>query len=124
MFSNKHSENLLDEDLDDDDLSYATDVGADEIPGVDSDLSEVSDVPDKELFSPVVEVQQSPNETEDNDEMETIQEEDKGEVSVDEKMKESEILEESEPSPQKTASRVCNLESAGFSLLPNQHLNR
>ena len=46
VFANKHGENLLDNDLeigDDDDLSYSTEVGADEIPGVDSNLSEEDD---------------------------------------------------------------------------------
>ena len=57
VFTNKHGEILLDgdlENLDYDDLSYATEVGPDEISGVDSDLSEVSD--DEELLNPDVEV--------------------------------------------------------------------
>ena len=35
--------------MDDDDLSYATETGPDEIPGVHSDLSKMSDVPDESL---------------------------------------------------------------------------
>lgn len=60
MFTNKHGENLLDDGLYVGDLSYSTEVGIDEIPVVDSDLSEMSDVPDEERLGPDVEMQQSP----------------------------------------------------------------
>ena len=85
VFTNKHDENLLDgelENLDDDDLSYATEVGSDEIPGVDSDLSAMSDVPDEDLLNPNVEVQQNTGGLQEDSEMETIQEEDEGQESV------------------------------------------
>ena len=97
MFTNKHGKNLLDDVLHDDDLNYATEVGAGEIPGADSDLSEMSDVPDEELLGPDVEIQQSPDETEENVEIETIQEEDKWQVSINEDMQSPEIAEENRP---------------------------
>ena len=46
VFPNTHNENLLDGTLDDDDLSYATEVDFDENQEVNSDLSEMSDVTD------------------------------------------------------------------------------
>merc|ERR1711884_878441 len=86
VFANKHGENLLDEDLeivDDDDLSYATEVGADEIPGVDSDLSEEGDDEEDPLGSSA-EVQQPVAELQGNAELETIQEEVTDEEAADE----------------------------------------
>lgn len=56
VLTNKHGKNLLDGDqgkLGDDDLSYATEVGSDEISGVDRDLSEMSDVPYEDLLNPM-----------------------------------------------------------------------
>ena len=95
VFTNKHGEILLDgdlENLDDDDLSYATEVGSDEIPGVDSDLSAMSDVPDEDLLNPNVEVQQNTGGLQEDAEMETIQEEGEGQVSADEDIQGSEIV--------------------------------
>ena len=43
-----------------------------EIQGVDSDLSEMSDVPDEEIFSPGTGIQQSSQANYDNVAMETI----------------------------------------------------
>lgn len=59
VFTDKHGENLLDDYLDDDDLSSATELDADEICGVDSDLSKMSDIPDKNLPSPDAEIQKA-----------------------------------------------------------------
>ena len=75
MFTNKHGEYLLNDDLeilDDDDLSYATEVGADAILGVDSDLSEEGD--DENPLNLNKEVQQTISELHRNAELETIQE--------------------------------------------------
>merc|ERR1711884_84604 len=86
VFANKHGGNLLDEDLeiaDDDDLSYATEVGADEIPGVDSDLSEEGDDEVDPLESSS-EVQQPVGKLQGNAELETIQEEVTDEEAADE----------------------------------------
>ena len=119
MFTNKHGENLLDEDLenlDDDYLSYATEVGPDEIPGVDSDLSEVSD--DDDLLNPKAEVQQTIDGLQGNAEMEIIQEDDKVEEAVDDEVIESEkTITPRTLFPQKPASRVSNFESVTSSPL-------
>ena len=62
VFTNKHGENLLDDALDNNGLSYATEVDTDEIPGVNSDLSEMNDVPDEEILSPDAGIEQSSQE--------------------------------------------------------------
>ena len=58
VFTDKHGENLLDDGHDDDDLSYATEVDGDESTGVDSDLSEMSEVQEEEVIRPNDETQQ------------------------------------------------------------------
>ena len=65
----------MDDASDDDELSYATEVAADEIPGVDSDLSDFSYVPDEESYNPVPVIQQAHNNHQDDNqkvEIETI----------------------------------------------------
>ena len=123
VLTNKHNENLLDDDLeilDDDDISYAIEVGADEIPGVDSDLSEEGD--DKDPLNLNTEVQEPIGELHGNAELETIQEEAADEEAIDEETINEEIESEdvttpSNFSPSKPASRVSNLESATHSPL-------
>ena len=119
VFANKHGENLLDEDLeivDDDDLSYATEVGADEIPGADSDLSEEGDDEEDPLESSS-EVQQPVGELQGNAELETIQEEATDEEATDEETENEEVEIPRNLSPRRPASRVSNLESVSQSPL-------
>ena len=118
VFANKHGENLLDDDLeilDDDDLSYATEVGTDEIPGVDSDLSEEGD--DEDPLEPNTEVQQPIGELQGNAELETIQEEATDEEAADEETENEDVEIPSTFSPRRPASRVSNLESVSHSPL-------
>ena len=101
--------------MDDDDLSHATEVGPDKIPGVDSDLSEVSD--DDDLLNPNVEVQQTIDGLQGNTEMETIQEDDEVEEAVDEDIESEETTTPRNLSPQKPDSTFSNLESVTTSPL-------
>merc|ERR1711884_783079 len=107
VFANKHGENLLDEDLetvDDDDLSYVTEVGADEIPGVDSDLSEEGD--DEDPPETNTEVQQPIGELQENSELEAIQEEASGEQATDEEIENEDAEIPRNSSSGRPASRV------------------
>ena len=84
---------------------------------MDSDLSEMSDAPDKDILNPNVEVQENACGLQEDAEMETIQEDDEGEESVDEDIQSQETTRSRELSPQKPASRVSNIESVTFSPL-------
>ena len=107
--------------MDDDDLSYATEVGTDEIPGVDSDLSEEGD-DDEDPLGVSSEVQHPVGELQGNAELETIQEgatddEDTVEEAIDEDTENEEVEVPRNLSPRKPASRVSNLESVSQSPL-------
>ena len=101
--------------MDDDDLSYATEVGPDEIPGVDSDISEEGE--DEDPLNPNGEVQQVIGGLQQNTEMEIIQEDDEVEETVDEDIVSEEARNPRTLSPQKPATRVSNLESVTSSPL-------
>ena len=113
----------MDDDLeivDDDDISYATEVGADEIPGVDSDLSEEGD--DEDPLESSTEVQQPIGELQGNAELETIQEEATDDQATDEETTDEEIENDDVEiprnlSPRRPASRVSNLEGVSHSPL-------
>ena len=84
---------------------------------MDSDLNEMSVVPDEDLLNPNVEVQQNTGGLQEDAEMETIQEEDEVKELIDKDIQSQETTRLRNLSCQKPASRVSNLESVPSSPL-------